>query len=320
MICATSLQQLPGFGIYRIAVACGVFDGLHDGHQDIIKAVIKASRQSDAEPVVLTFNPHPLKVLNPAVAPKMVLAQRHKLYLLSQQEIGVTVVMPFTHQLARQSARDFIHSLFNVNDLTITHLCVGEKWRFGHGALGDSRLLHELAARYQFELVMVPERFLLNARISSTRLRAAVQSGELELAAKLLGRPYSLFGKVDFGKGIATSNLHCPTANLATHGEVFPPDGIYAVKVRLFSAAMAVEHFHGVLYLGKSPTFITEPPEHPYVEVHIFDFNREIYGHLMEVEFCQLLRADEKFASTEELCRQIAVDIDAAKSVLGVAR
>jgi riboflavin kinase/FMN adenylyltransferase len=319
MICATSLQQLPGFGIHRIAVACGVFDGLHGGHQDIIRSVIEQSRLADAEPVVLTFNPHPLKILNPAMAPKVVLGQRHQLYLLSQFGIEVTVIMPFTHQLARQSPRDFIDSLFSIRDLTLSHLCVGEKWRFGHGAQGDTRLLQEFSGLYPYELITIPERLHGNVPISSTRLLAAVLEGNLSLAAELLGRPFSLFGKVDFGKGIATSSLHCPTANLSTHSEVFPPHGIYAVKVRLFSPTMTAEHFHGVLYLGKSPTFVDDPPDKPYVEVHIFDFNREIYGRMMEVEFHQLLRPDQKFATTDALCRQIAGDIDAAKAALGIS-
>jgi len=155
-----------------------------------------------------------------------------------------------------------------------------------------------------------------DAKVSSTRLREALENGQLDRVKSVLGRNFSIMGTVEFGKGIATSELYYPTANIESQNEVFPPNGIYAAKACLSPDRESPKYYSGVLYLGQSPTFIDNPPEKPYVEINIFDFSHDIYGQTIEVELIKFLRDDQKFDSVSELRDQIKRDVRAAKDVL----
>ncbi len=317
MNCATSLQQLPGFGIHRIAIACGVFDGVHRGHQEIIRTTIDRAQMHDAEPVVVTFHPHPETVVAPASAPERLYSRRMQLNGLSDLNVRAVVMVPFTKDLADRSAEDFIADLVTIQDLEIVAICAGSAWRFGSKARGDHKSLRRLGAVHGFEAVSVPELVLDGRPISSTRIRIALSHGDLGAVENMLGRRYSIMGAVAFGKGIATSDLHHPTANIAAENEAFPPYGVYAAFAVLRQASGSAERFPGVLYLGGSPTYLDQPPEKPFVEIHIFDFSEEIYGNIVEVELIEFIRPDERFDTVTDLREQIIRDVLAARSVLG---
>ncbi len=318
MICATSIKQLPRFGISRIALACGVFDGLHIGHQKIVSTLIEHATKTDAIPVIMTFDPHPRKVLAPESPTHLILSRKHKLQLLKRLGIGVTVVIPFTPKLLKLKPEAFIAEMLRVDGLDITTFCVGTEWRFGHKGMGDTELLKQLEDKYQFRLIPVPELSTGKEKVSSTTVRQSIDKGDLTQVKKMLGRHYSIMGTVEFGKGIATSQLYCPTANIDCQNEVFPPNGIYAAEVQIDPENELPKRYFGVIYLGNSPTFVDRPPNKPYMEINIFDFNDDIYGQLIEVEFIQYIRGDEKFDTVDALKKQISIDVDAAKQVFAI--
>lgn len=317
MICASSIQQLPRFGIRRIAIACGVFDGLHRGHQMILATLRECARDSGAAAVIITFEPHPRVVLRPAEPPQRLLSQRHKIHLLKQAQMDALVIIPFTPALAQLRPEEFIDRLLAGNDLEITAFCVGETWRFGHKAQGDTTTLKRLGEQHHFAVIPVPPVLVDGQPVSSTRIREALRAGELERVRQLLGRNFSIMESVKFGKGIATSDLNCPTANIACGNELFPRRGVYAARVRIHRDHGNMETYGGVLYVGDSPTFMADPPAAPNVEIHIFDFNREIYGEMVEVELLEFLREDRKFVSVERLKEQIADDVATARKLVG---
>ena len=320
MICSTSLNQLPRFGVNRVAIACGVFDGLHRGHQEIIKTLVRIAETTDSLPIVVTFNPHPGVVLNPDSAPKRLLSREHQLYLLKKLGVGATVVLGFTENLAALSPEEFLRQFILVDNLQVTTFCIGTGWRFGHKARGNVDLLTKLGRRYGFQVHRVEKVISDGEPISSTRVRTALSKGDLALVERLLGRYFSIMGTVGFGKGIATSDLSCPTANISSDHEVCPPYGVYASKVHLFQESGECFAKKGVLYIGESPTFIDTPPDKPFIEIHIFDFTEDIYGRTIEVEILKFLRGDVKFNSINKLRDQIIEDIKATKHLSKTAK
>ncbi len=319
MICATSIKQLPRFGFSRIAIACGVFDGLHIGHRKIIRTLKEQAEAMDAVPVIVTFDPHPRRVLTPHLSTHRILSRNHKLALLKRLGIGVTVILPFTKQLSRLEPEAFIADMLTAEGLHITTFCVGKNWKFGHRGTGDVNVLKQLEGEYKFKLVPVPELSGGEEKVSSTTVRESIEQGDLGQVKKMLGRHYSIMGNVEFGKGIATSQLYCPTANIDCQNEVFLPNGIYAARVQIDPDTDSPKEYFGVIYLGNSPTFVDDPPNKPCMEINIFDFNDEIYGQLIEVEFIQFIRGDEKFESVDALRTQIEADVNAAKKVFAVS-
>ena len=317
MFHATSLQQLHAFGVERAAITCGIFDGLHLGHQAIVHALLELAAASDATPVVVTFDPHPQQVLHPDHAPKLLLSTQHKLHLLAREGVAATVVMPFTSEFSQLAPEAFLDHVILDAGIGITGICVGRNWRFGRGASGDAGLLRQAGAAHNFEVTPVPETDYDGATVSSTRLRAALAAGDLQLCQAMLGRRYSIMGRVEFGKGLATSDLHYPTANVACGQGLFPPLGIYAAYALIPEAEGSAPKRHpGVLYLGQSPTYFDQPPPRPFLEMHIFDFQEDLYGRPLEVEFVQFLRADRKFESVDALSEQIGRDVAAARELL----
>jgi riboflavin kinase / FMN adenylyltransferase len=311
---ASALGQLAEFGLRRVVLTCGVFDGLHRGHQEILARLRYLAEQHQAAPVMLTFDPHPRRVLTPDKAPRLLLSTDHKLHLLSQLGLAATVVLPFTRELSRLSAEAFLDHYLWQSGLELRTICVGERWRFGHQAGGDVALLARQGAVHGVAVEAMAELRDAQGVVSSTRLRQAVESGDLATCQDLLGRPFSLMGRVAHGKGIATTDLNAPTANIASDNEVFPPRGIYVATAVLHDATTGTaRRLPGVLYLGDSPTFIRDQPPRPFVEMHIFDFHEDLYGQILEVEFLHYLRPDAKFDSAAALREQITRDIAAAR-------
>jgi riboflavin kinase/FMN adenylyltransferase len=313
----SSLAELPALGLRRVALTCGVFDGVHPGHRLLLATTQAAAAREQAAPVVFTFHPHPAVVLCPEQAPRLLLSESHKLSLLADAGMAATVQYPFTPAVAAVEPEAFLDEVIGGSGITLTSVCVGANWRFGYRARGDLALLQRYGARYGFSVAGVPEVLDEGRPISSTRIRAAVAAGELATAERLLGRPFSIQGVVEHGKGIGTAELHYPTANIHAENQLFPPPGIYASRAHLRRPDGAREaSYDGILYLGYAPTFVHRRHAPLMVEMHIFDFHADIYGRVLEVEFLGFIRGDAKFASVAALAEQIGRDIVQAKALL----
>lgn len=307
-----SLGVLADYQLKDIVIAIGVFDGVHLGHQHVLKKLSKMADAYNAQPVALTFFPHPKQVLVPDAVPVLLVSPEQKVELLYQNGVKAVVTIPFTKEFSSLSPEDFIKICLSSSRVTIHGICVGEKWRFGSGAKGTVQLLKDFADKGHFQFESVPEVYLDNTLISSTTIRRAVSSGIMNEAQKMLGRPYSLIGKVITGRKIAGSALTFPTANLKINYGVVPPNGVYAgfstFKGRKYPAAIAI---------GTAPTFrhnfVTREPK---IEVHMFDFSESIYDETLEVTFISYLREERCYSSVDSLKHQIHEDILDIKQLL----
>jgi riboflavin kinase/FMN adenylyltransferase len=278
-------------------LALGVFDGVHLGHQAVIGQALAAKSRWGGVCGVLTFDPYPIQVLFPAKAPRRLLASLdHKAAVLAAMGVDFLLALPFDRERAAQEAEDFVRE---IADGGVKTLAVGEDWRFGKGRRGDVGLLSRLAPEFGFTLAALPPVMMEGERISSTRIRQAIRDGNLAAAARMLGRPYTVQGRVIEGRRLGRE-LGFPTANLVEGEEQFPPDGVWAVR-----AAVGGHRLDGVANLGVRPT--VDGTVHA-LEVHLFDFQGDLYGEVLEVEFVQQLRGEEKFGSLDALKGQIARD------------
>ena len=287
-----------------IYLAIGVFDGVHLGHQRVITQARNAAQQATGISVALTFDPHPIRVLRPDQAPVLLTSTAHKLALIQQLGVDAVVLINFDNAFATIPAENFIEQI-----AFCRHVCVGTRFHFGHNRTGGSALLEKLAPRYGFTVteikpVLTPD----GEMISSTAIRQHVLTGNLDRAAGMLGRPFSILGTVEKGDGVGRQ-LGFPTANLNSHHEAFPPDGVYATRV-----IVAGQTFTGVINLGRRPTFAGRSHQR-VLEVHILDFDRDIYGQEIEIIFNRKLRDEQKFDSVAALQKQIAADIATARSL-----
>ncbi|BCX49401.1 riboflavin biosynthesis protein [Haloferula helveola] len=288
-----------------VHLALGVFDGVHLGHQAVIAKAVAAARASGGTAGVLTFDPYPLRVLAPEKAPQRLLASLdHKASILEPLDVDFLLALPFDRRQASVEAEDFVSALVGAGARTI---CAGEDWRFGHKRSGDSRLLGELAGRLGFRFEAVPPVMMDGERISSTRIRQAIRDGNLDAAAGMLGRPYTVAGTVIEGRKLGRE-LGFPTANLERGEEQYPPDGVWAVRV-----SIGGRQLDGVANLGIRPTI---DGEDRLLEVHCFDVDADFYGQTMEVEFVRRIRGQEKFGSLEELKQRIGEDRAEAMYIL----
>lgn len=302
-----SVDQLAALGPAYLAI--GVFDGVHLGHQAVIaRAVEDARREAGAAAVVVTFHPHPLKVLRPQAAPRLLTSTPHKYQFFAALGATHCLVLPFDAAFAATPPDAFITALARAGR-PLREVCVGFNWSFGRGRAGNLDLLTRLGEQHGFAVVGLPSVSVDGETVSSTLIRQAVERGDLENAARLLGREFSVLGTVTPGQQLGRQ-LGFPTANLAAHNEQFPPDGVYAVE-----ADWRGDTYPGVANLGVRPT-LAQPGGERLLELHLFDFARDIYGEDVEVRFRKFLRPERKFAGLEELRAQIARDAAAARSVL----
>lgn len=296
-----ALSSIPG----PLALAVGVFDGVHLGHQEVIRAAQEHAAQHHGTAVVVTFDPHPAQVLRPNSAPRLLCGPRHQLQILSQSGISCLLACPFTRETARTPAEDFISQLVKASR-PLGCISVGYTWSFGHRREGDIHLLMNMGRRHDFAVYGVPPLKIDGAVVSSTLIREAVSNGDFAKAARLLGRDYSVFGTVVHGRQLGRQ-LGFPTANVDVENEQLPPLGVYTVQARLDH-----EWLPGVANLGRRPT-VTYNAE-PALEVHLLDWSGDVYQREIEVRFTRLLRPEMKFHGLDELKTQIARDIDAARS------
>lgn len=307
MLRLTSFEELAGVE-GPLHLALGVFDGVHVGHRAVIRRVLEAAERDGGRAGVVTFDPHPIRVLAPEKAPRALLATLdHKAHLLGELGVELLLAVHFDEAFAAMEAETFLGNLFRAQVAT---LAVGEDWQFGRGRRGDLHMLQRYGSERGFRLEAVPPVMLDGERISSTRIRQAIRDGNVGGVATMLGRPYSVEGPVLEGRKLGRQ-LGFPTANVGTGEVQLPPDGVWAVRVNLDD-----EKLEGVANLGVRPT--VDGVAHA-LEVHLFDFVGDVYGRILEVTFVSYLRPEQKFGSLDDLKRQIAKDADQARKALASA-
>ncbi|HRJ72343.1 MAG TPA: bifunctional riboflavin kinase/FAD synthetase [Terrimicrobiaceae bacterium] len=289
-----------------VSIAIGVFDGVHLGHQALIGRAMSEAAKTGGSAVVLTFHPHPARVLRPHAAPRLLTSTPHKIRLIEALGCEHLLLLPFDAAFAAQPPEAFIGKLSAGTRLHA--LCVGHQWAFGRNRSGNIDLLRRLGAAHGFESIEIDPVLAGGALVSSTRIRQAVEAGDFAAAAVMLGRDYTILGTVQRGAGVGRT-LGFPTANLAAHNEQFPPDGVYAVRVLIRGSWR-----DGVANVGIRPTVGGNPER--LLEVHVFDFAESLYGEDIEVGFVEFLRPEQKFDGLESLRAQIARDVAGAKSRL----
>lgn len=299
------LSSVPG----PVALAVGVFDGVHLGHQEVIRAASEHARTHGGTAVVLTFDPHPLRVLRPGAAPRLLCGAQHQRRILEEAGVQCLLVCPFTPETAKTPARAFVEHLVRAA-WPLGCIAVGYAWSFGRGREGDIHLLTDLGREHGFAVYGVPPVCIQGATVSSTLIREAVASGDFALAARMLGHEYSVFGKIVEGRRLGRQ-LGFPTANVEVENEQLPPSGVYAVHARLHKNDPWLP---GVANLGTKPT-VAENAD-PGLEVHLLDWSGDCYGEDLEVRFVQKLRDVQKFADLESLTAQIARDAATARTLL----
>ncbi|WP_419948507.1 bifunctional riboflavin kinase/FAD synthetase [Candidatus Palauibacter sp.] len=298
------MSGLPAH-VRETVVTVGTFDGVHLGHQAILRRIRRRARALDAWSVLLTFDPHPLRVVRPDVAPPLLTIPNEKKEILAQFDLDCVAFVPFTTEFSRYSPEKFVEEVL-VRRLRASELVIGYDHGFGRGRTGDADVLERLGALHGFEVGVVGGVAVDGSAISSTRIRRAVAAGDMETAAAGLGRPYSLRGTVVHGLERGRT-LGFPTANLTPPppDKLLPAEGIYAVR-----ASVGTELREGLLHLGPRPTFAGSPPA---IELFLIDFDRDIYGERVVVEFLHRLREVRAFATEAGLIEQMQRDLEAGR-------
>jgi len=296
------LCTIPG----PLFLAIGVFDGVHLGHQAVIQRALDDAQRSAGTAVVVTFDPHPVRVLRPEQAPRLLTSTAHKLRLIRDLGVARQLIIHFDPAFAATPPEEFIRALAAASQ-PLREICVGFEWSFGKGRAGNLALLERLGAEIGYSEVGVPAVEIDGEIVSSTLIRRAVEAGDLSRAARLLGREFTLLGTVIEGDRLGRT-IGFPTANLSAHNEQYPPNGVYAVEVQ-----RGAERLRGVVNIGVRPTIKNASGER-VLEVHLFDFAADIYGDDLEITFRQFLRPEQKFSGLDALRAQIARDVQQARA------
>ena len=294
------------------AVTVGTFDGVHRGHLDLISRLVAGAAEKGLHSVAITFEPHPLDVVNPAAAPPLLTVGDEKLDVLAESGLDHVVVLAFTHDLAALSATEFVDQVLR-DRFRMRHLLIGHDHGFGRERAGNAAVLQSLGASRGFSVGVVEPVAAEDGRwVSSTAIRRAVAGGDLPRAAELLGRPYSVSGVVVPGAARGRS-LGFPTLNLSQPSprKLLPPDGVYAVRAQTSKGA-----FGGMMSLGPRPTFGETKRS---IEAYLFDVSGDFYGQRVRLDVLKRLRDIHAFSSPEALVEQIRQDKSDARSALTVA-
>ena len=282
---------------------------MHRGHWEVLQEIRRRAEASDRRSVLVTFDPHPLHIVRPDRAPLLLTTAVEKKEILAESGLNYAVFIRFTEALSRYSPRRFVEEIL-VDRLRVRELVIGYDHGFGRDRSGDADTLRRIGAELGFAVDVVPPVRAGGEAVSSSKIRRAVREGRVEEAREALGRPYSLRGVVVRGDGRGKT-LGFPTANLGVQARVklIPPAGIYAVRGVLRSGTHA-----GALHLGPRPTFQGSPPT---VELHLLDFDGDLYGEEVRVDFLHYLREVRPFASAADLVAQMREDVERAREVLG---
>ena len=306
---ARRLSQLvtpPGGTVVTI----GNFDGVHLGHREIFRRVVTGARERQAAAAVITFEPHPLRLLAPEKAPPRINTPDEKVRLIRASCIDLLVILPFTRRLAALPATDFVTDVL-VGRLGVRHLVIGYDYAFGRNREGDATFLATAAVRHGFTLDVLEPLRAGDEVYSSTRIRQALLQGDVAGVVGVLGRHFTLDGLVISGAGRGRQ-IGFPTANLVTTKELLPLPGVYAVRVR-YGRRM----YDAVVNLGRRPTFAGEENT---LEIHLLDFAGDLYGARLRLYFVARLRDERRFPSVVDLQRAIGADIDRARAILAKTR
>jgi len=288
-------------GHQPVCLAIGFFDGVHLGHQQIIRQTVADARQRDAQALVITFDHHPNTIVAPKRAPPLIYSLPQKLRALESLAVDTVLQIHFDEPFSRQTGADFIRGL--ARDFgTIHSLCVGAEFVFGYKRSGNVALLKTLGEEIGFAVHGLAAVALDGRVVSSTRIRETIRSGDLGAASQMLGRPYAIAGRVMPGDGVGRQ-MGVPTANLDMSGLLLPPEGVYAGRTRLDQ-----KNYRVALNIGFRPTVVSAAP-HLRVEAHLLDFSGDLYGRELEIEIGERLRGEKKFSSAAALREQIERDI-----------
>lgn len=282
-------------------LSIGVFDGVHIGHQAVLKTLIDDARRQNGTSCVITFHPHPLRLLRPNDAPPQITSTGHKMQLLASLGIDYCFVLKFDTQLAHLDPEEFINTLL-LRHFTIREICVGYDCTFGKDKAGTLDLLVKTSSVHNFVVKQINPVKIDTIVVSSSMIRRLIIAGELDLVEIMCGRKYSLWGTVIKGDTIGRK-IGYPTANLDPHHEAIPPSGVYIVQIRMEGAT-----YPGIMNIGYRPTFFERQDLKEVIEVHILDFDNQLYNKEMEVIFVKKLREERRFSNTNLLIRQIQQD------------
>lgn len=297
----------------KIIATLGVFDGVHLGHKKILKEVVKSAKKNNGESLAITFNFNPEKIISPDNSPQHLLTSCEKIKLIKQAGIDNVVVINFTSSFSKISAFDFVQK-FLVQKFLVNEVIVGDNFRFGKDKKGNVALLKKIGKKIWVKVKVVQPVKFKGKVISSTRIRKALQNGNIEFANKMLGRNYKMDGIITKGTGIGRK-IGFPTANIKSLHEAIPSKGVYAVRVFIKKRV-----YSGMCNIGTRPTFMEIERDCPNffvrkngtvpigIEVHIFDFNKNIYASKIKIEFLKRIRDEKKFHNTDELINQLRRD------------
>src|SRR5712691_6344606 len=299
-------RGIPDKASVPVALTIGNFDGVHLGHRAMLTRLAESASARSLVSCVLTFEPHPREFFTPSSAPARLGNLREKLEAFASLGVERTHICRFNRSFADLSAQEFIERVIS-RGLNAKWLLVGEDFRFGNKRTGDVALLQALRKKFAFEVCVMPNVMVNGQRVSSTMVRDALAGGDLERACELLGRPYSISGRVAHGDKTGRK-IGFPTANIRIKHPRLSLGGIFAVEL----AGISEHPLKGVASLGVRPT--VKENGAPLLEIYLLDFDREIYGQHVRVDFLHKLRNEEKYSNLETLTRQIATDVEKAKS------
>ena len=296
-------------GSRKVCLAIGVFDGVHLGHQQIIRQTVTDARQHEAAAVVVTFDRHPSAIVAPDRVPPLIYSPSQKLRAIESLGADALLVIQFDKQFSEQTGEAFVRDLIGGFG-RVQSLCVGADFVFGHKRGGNVELLKKLGSELQFTVHGAAAVSLDGQAVSSTRIREAIRAGNFDAASQMLGRAYSVAGCIVEGDRLG-SKIGFPTANLDVTGLILPPNGVYAAR-----ATVRGQTHRAVLNIGHRPTLQNPTPQLRF-EVHLLDFTGNLYGEEMEVTFAAKLRDEKKFPSVEALREQIQRDVAASRKSAG---
>ncbi len=294
------------YAVPRPILTMGNFDGLHLGHQALLRQMSQEAKDVGGSSVVLTFEPHPLKILAPKLAPKLLLTHKDKMLLLHSRGVDVVVIQEFNRAFAMIEAEDFVQS-YLVEGLKVHRIWVGKEFRFGKGRRGDVGALTRWGKESGFEVKIIEPVMDEGQRISSTRIRALIEEGEVHKVCRFLGRCHFVSGRVVKGHQRGKA-LGIPTANISTRTEVLPPDGVYATFFWIQG-----RRWSSVTSLGSNPTFGEGPRT---LETSLMDFDGDLYDQSVRLSFVKRIREQKKFSSPEILVAQMHEDVKQAQEDL----
>ena len=298
------------YGARKIFLGIGVFDGVHLGHKAVLQTLQTLSRKENGVNIAVTFSPHPRALIAESKKPQLLISVKEREKFLKLAGADEVIVVNFNREFANLAAEDFLNILFTESDNLLGGICVGKNWRFGKNGSGNYQMLSAFCAEKNIAFAGV-ENFTVAGEIaSSSNIRIALASGFFYKVNQLLGRNYRLRGMVEKGYNIASTKLEKPTANLKIDSGIIPPDGVYAAK-----AYLGENIYQAAVNIGFAPTFNYQKSERR-LEVHLLNFDGDIYGEYLEIEPVKYIRSEKSFSSVEELRTQIAADITQIKEIL----